>query len=101
MAENEYLDSRKARRWASVAGAIRNRLPIDEIGRLVLEQFQKTMRNIAKDMPLPEWISASKDPNELAKSFDGISGAFDVKDALFQAAVKGRETIQIQGLSVE
>ena len=38
MAENEYLDSRKARRWSAVAEAVRNRRSIDEIGGLVLER---------------------------------------------------------------
>ena len=58
MAENEYLDSRKARRWLAVAEAVRNRCPIGEVEKLVLDRFRKAWRNIAKDVPLEEWIAA-------------------------------------------
>ena len=95
MAENEYLDSRKARRWSAVAEAVRNRSSVGEIGGLVLDRFRKTLRNIAKDVPLEEWIAAADDPSELERSFDGVDGAVDVKDLLLQAAAKGGEPEQV------
>ena len=51
MAENEYLDSKKARRWQAVANAIRENIDIDEITELVLDKFYKTLRSIRKDLP--------------------------------------------------
>ncbi|MCL4193245.1 MAG: hypothetical protein KJZ87_16025 [Thermoguttaceae bacterium] len=95
MAENEYLDSRKARRWLAVAEAVRNRRSAGEIGKLVLDRFRKTLRSIAKDMPLEEWMAAVDDPTELERAFDAVDGAVDVKDLLLQAAAKGGDPEQV------
>lgn len=95
MAENEYLDSRKARRWSAVAEAVRNRCQTGEISKLVLDRFRKTLRNIAKDVPLEEWIAAIGDPSELERAFDAVDGAVDVKDLLLRAAAKGGEPEQV------
>ncbi len=89
MAENEYLDSRKARRWSAVAEAVRNRLPIGELGALILDRFRKTLRNISKDMPLAECLAAVDSQAELERAFDGVNGARDVKDLLLQAVIEG------------
>lgn len=88
MAENEYLDSRKARRWSAVAEAVRNRLPIGELGVLILDRFRKTLRNISKDMPLAECLAAVDSQAELERAFDGVNGARDVKDLLLQAVIE-------------
>jgi hypothetical protein len=95
MAENEYLDSRKARRWSAVAEAVRNRRSMGEIGSLVLDRFGKTLRNVAKDVPLAEWIANADDPSGLVRSFDSVEGATDVKDLLLQASVQGGERQQV------
>jgi len=97
MAENEYLDSRKARRWSAVAEAVRNRYSIGETGVLILDRFRKTLRSIAKDVPLAEWIAAVDAPSELRRSFDSVEGAADVKDLLFQATIEGGEREQVIG----
>jgi hypothetical protein len=93
MAENEYLDSSKARRWQSVAQAIRDGCSDDEITDRVQDCFYRTLRAIAKDLPLAEMIAvAAHDPDELARMCDGIEGGLDVKDFLHQAATTCFET---------
>ncbi len=87
MAENEYLDSSKARRWLSVAQAIRDECSDEEIADRIQECFYKTLRAIAKDLPLSDmFAAAAHDPAELARMCDGIKGGHDVKDFLLQAA---------------
>jgi hypothetical protein len=87
MAENEYLDSSKARRWQSVAQAIRDGCSDEEIADRIQECFYKTLRAIAKDLPLSDmFAAAAHDPAELARMCDGIKGGHDVKDFLLQAA---------------
>ena len=95
MAENEYLDSSKAQRWQAVAQAIRENRDITEIGKLVLDKFYKTLRNIRKDLPLSELIEAVDDPTKLAHLCSRIHGAQDVKYFLIQAALdeSGRQKV--------
>lgn len=93
MAENEYLDSSQARRWQSVALAIRDGCSVEEITDRVEDCFYKTLRAIAKDLPLSEMIAAAAhDPSELARVCDEIEGGHDVKDFLLQASMTCFET---------
>ena len=87
MAENEYLDSSKARRWQAVAEALRDRRPVADVADVVLERFRRTMRNIAKDLPLADWLASMSNPTELATLLEASDGGFDVKDLLLQAAI--------------
>jgi hypothetical protein len=95
MAENEYLDSTKARRWQAVAEAVRNRRQVEEVTELVLDRFYKTLRSIAKDLPFANWVDAVENPTELRRLSQGVKGGLDVKDLLLRAAVeaKGRENV--------
>lgn len=95
MAENEYLDSTKARRWQAVAEAIRNHRGVEEIAELVLDRFYKSLKNIARDLPFAQWVGALENPTELSRLFQGVQGGLDVKDLLLRAAVevKGRENV--------
>ena len=93
MAENEYLDSSIARRWQSVAQAIRDGCSVEEITDHVEDCFYKTLRAIAKDLPLSKMIAAAADdPDELARLCDEIEGGLDVKDFLHRAATTCFET---------
>lgn len=87
MAENEYLDATKARRWQAVAEAIRNHRGVEETAQLVLDKFYKTLKSIARDLPFAQWVDALETPTELGRLFEGIQGGLDVKDLLLRAAV--------------
>ena len=89
MAENEYLDSSKARRWYSVVQAIRDGCSIDEVANRVEECFFKTLRQIRKELPFAEMIRAMDDPVELLRVCQSVDGGMDVKDFLMQAALEG------------
>lgn len=87
MAENEYLDSSKARRWQSIAQAIRDACGEEEVTDRLQDCFYKTLRAIAKDLPLPDMIRAAvNDPDEFQRLCTGIEGGLDVKEFLHEAA---------------
>jgi len=86
MAENEYLDSTKARRWFAVAEAIRDGCDEAELSRRVQDRFYKTLRNISKDLPLAEMLSAVEDPQRLTRICEHIEGGSDVTGLLLGAA---------------
>lgn len=86
MAENEYLDASKARRWQSVAQAIRDECGDEEITDRVQDCFYRTLKAIAKDLPLSDMIRAAADPAEFRRLCEGIEGGLDVKNFLHQAA---------------
>jgi len=88
MAENEYLDSTKARRWHSVVQAIQDGGSIEEVADRVEECFFKTLRHIRKDLPLGEMIRAMEDPDELMRVCQSVDGGEDVKDFIRQAALE-------------
>jgi len=67
MAENEYLDSTKARRWYSVVQAIRHGGSVEDVADRVEECFFKTLRQIRKVLPFGEMIRAMEDPDELMR----------------------------------
>ena len=87
MAENEYLDSTKARRWLSVADAIRDGCDVDVLTDRAKSQFYKTLQKIGQDIPLSELISLLNDPERLRQRCDDIEGASDVKCFLMDAAL--------------
>lgn len=95
MAENEYLDSSKARRWQSVVEGVRDGLDLDELARRVLDRFYKTLANIRKDLPFAELVDALNDYPTLSRLCDEIQGASDVKDFLLQAALQNDEPAEI------
>ena len=77
MAENEYLDASKARRWQSVAQAIREGSPDSEVRERVEDCLYKTLRQIRKDLPLEELIRRLNDPEQLREmchQIDGLQG---------------------------
>ena len=88
MAENEYLDSSKARRWYSVVQAIRDGCSVDEVADRIEECLFKTLRQIRKDLPFAEMIRAMDDPDELTRVCQSVDGGSDVKDFLMQAALE-------------
>jgi hypothetical protein len=88
MAENEYLDSTKARRWLSVAEGIRDGCDIGELTSRVQDRFYKTLRSICNDLPFAELVAAVDDPQKLIRLCMSIEGASDVTDFLVQAALQ-------------
>lgn len=88
MAENEYLDSTKARRWFAVAEGIRDGCDFDELTMRVQDRFYKTLRIICKDLPVVEMLSAVDDPQKLVRLCEHIEGGSDVKDLLLAAAFR-------------
>lgn len=87
MAENEYLDSTKARRWQSVVQVIRDGGSVEEVAESVEECFFKTLRQIRKDLPLADMIRAMENPDELMRVCQLVDGGEDVKDFIRQAAL--------------
>lgn len=88
MAENEYLDSTKARRWHSVVQVIRGGGSVEEVADSVEECFFKTLRQIRKDLPLADMIRAMENPDELMRVCQLVDGGEDVKDFIRQAALE-------------
>ena len=88
MAENEYLDSSKARRWQSVVQVIREGGSIEEVLESVEECFFKTLRQIRRELPFAEMVRAMDDPDELLRVCQSVDGGTDVKDFLMQAALE-------------
>lgn len=86
MAESEYLDSSKARRWQSVAQAIRDGRPAEDVAFQIKKCLHKTLRQIRKDLPLGDLIRSLHDPDSLRNQCDQIDGAHDVKYFLGEAA---------------
>ena len=86
VAENEYLDSSKARRWQSVVQAIRDGGSTDDVADRIEECLHKTLRQIRKDLPLGELVRSLDDPEKLRGECDQIIGAHDVKYFLMEAA---------------
>ena len=77
MAENEYLDSTRARRWLTVADLLRDGCDLDVLTDRVKGQFSKTLQKIGQDIPLSDLISLMDDPAKLRQRCDGIEGAVD------------------------
>lgn len=97
MAENEYLDSSKARRWRSVAQAIRDDCSADEVANRIEKCLHKTLRQIRKDLPLGNLIRSIHDSESLRNQCDQIDGAHDVKYFLAEASAMeadNREQVQ-------
>ncbi|WP_437193315.1 hypothetical protein [Planctomicrobium sp. SH527] len=86
MAENEYLDATKARRWQSVAQAIQEGSSISEVAAKIEDCLHKTLRQIRKDLPLSEMIEHLHDPQKLREMCSRIEGAHDVKYFVIEAA---------------
>lgn len=88
MAENEYLDSTKARRWLSVADGIRDGCGIDVLSDRAQSQFYKTIQVIHREIPLSELLSLLiNDPEKLRQRCNEIDGASDVKSFLVEASL--------------
>lgn len=86
MAENEYLDSSKVRRWQSVAQAIRDGDSSEDVADRIEDCMHKTLRQIRKDLPLDELIRSLDDPERIRGVCDQIDRAHDVKYFLIEAA---------------
>ena len=91
MAENEYLDASKARRWQSVAQAIRIGSSVSEVADRIADCLYKTLRQVRKDLPLAELIGCLDSPERLREMCQHIDGAHDVKYFLIEAAVQNTE----------
>ncbi len=90
MAENEYLDSTKARRWRAVAEGLRDECDSEELTERVKNQFYKTIRRIQKDLPqFADMLAAIDKPDVLQGICNQMIGAADVKDAILEAAFEG------------
>jgi hypothetical protein len=88
MAENEYLDSSKPRRWHAVAEAICRGSDTDEIADLIHDCFCKTLRQISREVPLGSLIKTARDSEAFDQVCAGSEGAGTVKDFLRQAFSK-------------
>lgn len=86
MAENEYLDSTKARRWQSVADGLVNGVELDELAERVQSCFYKTLRKAGQEIPLDDLIASVDDRSNLSRLCDDTEGASDVKSLLLIAA---------------
>lgn len=89
MAENEYLDSTKARRWHSVAEGIRDGCDSNELTDRTRDRLYMTLKSIRKDLPFADLLATAGDPQKLSRVCEAIEGASDVKDILLEAAVEG------------
>jgi len=87
MAENEYLDSTKARRWLSVADGLRDGCDIDVLTDRAQCQFHKTIQVIHHDIPLSELLALMNEPEKLSQRCNEIDGASDVKSFLIEASL--------------
>lgn len=88
MAENEYLDSSKSRRWMSVAEGLQDRCDVPELAERAREQFYKTFRKIGQEIQLADMIANINDVEKLKQICQSIEGAADVKTFLLDAAQK-------------
>ena len=86
MAENEYLDSTKARRWLSVADGILEGCDLDELADRIEKCLCKTLRIVGQDIPLADLIANVSDPAKLSQLCQSVEGASDVKSLLLDAA---------------
>lgn len=87
MAENEYLDSTKARRWRAVAEGLRDGCDTEELTERVKNQFYKSLRQIQKEIPqFADMLDAVGKPDVLREICNSVVGAADVKDAILEAA---------------
>ncbi|MSR59125.1 MAG: hypothetical protein EXS05_16020 [Planctomycetaceae bacterium] len=87
MAENEYLDSTKARRWLAVADGLRDGCNLDELTKLVQERLYKTLRVIGQQIPLAELFAYANDLPKLRSICERVDGATDVTSLLLDAAL--------------
>lgn len=92
MAENEYLDSSKARRWQSVAQAIRDGASAEDVADRIENCLHNTLLQIRKDLPLGELIRSLNDPHKLRDLCDQIDGAHDVNYFLIEASDLAADT---------
>ena len=88
MAENEYLDSSKSRRWHAVAKAICSGASTEDIADSIYQCLCKTLRQIGREIPLASLIRAAPDMEAFDQVCAGIEGADTVKDFLRQAFVE-------------
>lgn len=86
MAENEYLDASKARRWQSVAQAIQDGSSISEVAERIEDCVYKTFRLIRNDLPFADLVKSLGNPEQLRELCNQFDGAHDVKDFLIEAA---------------
>lgn len=90
MAENEYLDSTKARRWRAVAEGLRDGCDTEELTERVRNQFYKSLRHVQKEIPqFADMLDAVDKPDVLHGICNSVVGAVDVKDAMLEAAFEG------------
>lgn len=86
MAENEYLDSTKSRRWLPVADGLREGCNTEELVERVQKAYYKTLRNLCQEIPLADLVASINDPAKLSQLCQNIDGASDVKTLLQEAA---------------
>jgi len=93
MAENEYLDSTKSRRWLAVADGLREGCDLDELTERIGVKFYKSFRELGQEIPLDDLIGNVHDPVKLEQICDSIEGASDVKTLLLEAAQDHRSPV--------
>lgn len=86
MAENEYLDSTRARRWQRVVDGIRHDCDLDELAQHTEKQFYRTLNEMRRNLPFAEWIDAAGQPDRLCQLFDQVDRADVTKELLLDAA---------------
>jgi hypothetical protein len=88
MAENEYLDSSKSRRWHALARAICTGASDEELAERMLDCFCKTLRQMCREVPFSDLLESMRDPAEFDRVCKSFSGAATEKDFLRQAALE-------------
>lgn len=86
MAENEYLDSTKSRRWLAVADGLREGCDLDELTERIRAKFYKSLRELGQEIPLDALIANVNAPVKLEAICHSFEGASDVKSLLLEAA---------------
>jgi hypothetical protein len=85
MAENEYLDSTKSRRWLAVADGLREGCDLDELTERIGVKFHKSFRELGQEIPLDVLIANINNPVKLEEVCHSFEGASDVKSLLLEA----------------
>ncbi len=95
MAENEYLDVTKSRRWQAVVQAIRDGLDTDGVFWRFRRCLYKTVQQFCKELPFAELIESVDDPKRLADLADRLEGGHDVKGLLLFAAEEASGPVNV------
>jgi len=95
MAENEYLDSSKSRRWLAVVKGISNGVGVAELEAIVLDCFFKTLRSIRRNHPLADLICSIESPQRMDLVIEKFGRTTDVTELLKESTLSHTGTLNI------